>query len=94
MDESHDPKPHVIIASDHVPAKARGESLSIWFFCGMLTLGYGIVLVAQALLEHFRLLGQHPPATILANLHPTFWWGLCLFVFGAFYTIRFRPGKG
>ena len=92
MDESSDPKPHVHI-EPHVPAAARGETLSIWFFCGILTLGYGAVLVVQALLEHFHLLGQHPPTTILANLHPTFWWGICLFLFGAFYTIRFRPGK-
>ena len=93
MDESSDNKPHIVV-HDATPAEVRGESLSIWFFCGILTLGYGIVLLGQAFLEHFRLLGQHPPTTILANLHPTFWWGLCLFVFGAFYTIRFRPGKG
>jgi len=92
MDETLDPKPHVHIDEARPPVKAEG--LSIWFFCGILTLGYGIVLVVQALLEHFHLLGQHPPATVLANLHPTFWWGMCLFLFGAFYTIRFRPGKG
>ncbi len=91
MDETLDPKPHVHLDA---PPPGRGESLSIWFFCGILTLGYGIVLLAQAALEQFRLLGQHPPATILANLHPTFWWGVLLFVFGAFYTLRFRPGKG
>ena len=89
MDETQDPKPHVT----HTDTPARGETLSIWFFCGILTLAYGIVLLGQALLEHFRLLGQQPPTTVLANLHPTFWWGLCMFLFGAFYTIRFRPGK-
>jgi len=93
MDESLDPKPHVHVHEGAPPA-VRGESLSIWFFCGILTLGYGIVLIGQALLEHFRLLGQQPPTTVLANLHPTFWWGLCLFLFGAFYTLKFRPGKG
>jgi hypothetical protein len=93
MDESLDPKPHINV-HEAAPSTVEAESLSIWFFCGILTLGYGIVLLAQAGLEHFRLLGQHPPATILANLHPTFWWGLCLFLFGAFYTIKFRPGKG
>ena len=92
MDESLDPKPHVHLEQT-IPTAARGETLSIWFFCGILTLGYGTVLVVQALLEHFHLLGQHPPSTVLANLHPTFWWGICLFLFGAFYTIRFRPGK-
>ncbi len=93
MDETQDPKPHPEV-HQATPAEVRGESLSIWFFCGILTLGYGIVLLGQAGLEHFRLLGQQPAPTVLANLHPTFWWGLCMFLFGAFYTIRFRPGKG
>ncbi len=70
------------------------KELSIWFFCGILLLGFGIVLIIQALLEQFNLLGQHPPATILAELHPTLWWGVLLAIFGAFYTVRFRPGKG
>ena len=76
----------------HPDEKGKTE-LSIWFFCGILTLGYGIVLIAQGGFEHFRLFGQHPPATVLARLHPTFWWGVLMFVFGAFYTLRFRPGK-
>lgn len=92
MDESLDPKPHVVV-HEGAPSAGRGESISIWFFCGILTLGYGIVLIVQAALEHFRLLGQAPPQTVLANLHPTFWWGMCLFLFGAFYTLKFRPGK-
>ena len=75
-------------------AKAGREELSIWFFCGLLTLGYGIVLVAQGIFERFELFGQHQPNTVLANLQPTLWWGVALLLFGAFYTIRFRPGKG
>jgi hypothetical protein len=31
---------------------------------------------------------------VLANLHPTLWWGVLLTLFGSFYTINFRPGKG
>lgn len=76
------------------PADKGKQELSIWFFCGMLTFGYGLVLLAQGGLEHFRLLGQHPPTTVLANLHPTFWWGVLLTLFGSFYVLRFRPGKG
>ena len=91
MDESQDPKPHPVV--HETPTPARGEALSIWFFCGILTLGYGIVLLAQALAEHFRIFGQHPPTTVLANLHPTFWWGVLLTAFGAFYAVNFRPGK-
>jgi hypothetical protein len=92
MDETQDPKPHVHF--NEASPLPRRETLSIWFFCGILTLGYGIVLIAQALLEHFRIWGQHPANTVLARLHPTFWWGFGLFLFGAFYTFRFRPRKG
>jgi hypothetical protein len=53
-------------------------------------LAYGLVLVAQGVYEHFG----HQPNTVLANLQPTLWWGVALTLFGGFYTVRFRPGKG
>ena len=94
MDESNDLKPHPHVESLNKPAveapAGRGEKLSIWFFCGILTLGYGIVLFGTGIYEHFG----HQPNTILANLEPTLWWGLALLVFGLFYTVKFRPGKG
>jgi hypothetical protein len=92
MDESQDPKPHPHVDDVVVnhPPTSTGEKLSIWFFVGILTLGYGIVLVATGIYEHFG----HQPDTVLANLQPTFWWGVLLFLFGAFYTVRFRPGRG
>ena len=49
---------------------------------------YGIVLIATGFTEL-----HNPPPTVLANLHPTLWWGILLTIFGGFYTIRFRPGK-
>ena len=69
----------------------RGESLSIWFFVGALTLVYGIVLLPYGAWEWF---GHHEAQTVLNELHPTFWWGLLLTVFGGFYTARFRPRAG
>ncbi len=100
MDESQDPSPHPHVsalakephevAPDAAGAHARNE-LSIWFFCGILTLAFGFVLAVEGVCERFQLLGQHQPNTVLANLQPTLWWGLLLFLFGAFYTIRFRP---
>ncbi|ADW68819.1 hypothetical protein [Granulicella tundricola] len=101
VDETQDPKPHVIMsagvhsaheaAAGSPGAKTKGE-ISIWFFCGILMLAYGIVLLAQGSYEHFG--HPHFPATVLQNLNPTFWWGVVLTVFGGFYTVRFRPGKG
>jgi hypothetical protein len=94
MDESQDLKPHPHVNANSHPAEAllpvRGESLSIWFFVGILTLAYGVVLIATGIYEHFG----HQPNTILANLEPTFWWGVLMTVFGTFYTTKFRPGKG
>ena len=60
--------------------------LSIWFFCGILMLAYGVVLIITGLMEF-----HHPPPTVLANLHPTLWWGLLMALFGTVYTIRYRP---
>ncbi|QNI35896.1 hypothetical protein [Edaphobacter albus] len=68
----------------------RGENLSIWFFVGLLPLLYGLILVPYGIYEA---LGHEAP-TVLHELHPTLWWGILLLLFGAFYVIRFRPGKG
>lgn len=87
MDESQDPKPHPHL-TQHASAAAPRQTLSIWFFCGILMLAYGVVLVVTGALEF-----NHPPPTVLASLHPTLWWGAVLSLFGLFYTLRFRPRK-
>ena len=69
----------------------KGESLSIWFFVGVMTLLYGVVLLPYGA---WAWLGGHEANTVLHRLHPTFWWGLLLTLFGAFYTIRYRPKPG
>jgi len=65
--------------------------LSIWFFCGILMLAYGVVLIVTGIVEYHA----PPPNEVLLPwlqpLHPTLWWGVCMAVFGAFYSIRFRP---
>lgn len=68
----------------------RGEALSIWFFVGLLTLVYGLVLLPYGAWEAMT---GHEAMTTLHELHPTMWWGALLTVFGLFYTVRFRPGK-
>ncbi len=67
------------------------RTLSIWFFVGILTLVYGVVLLGTGIYEFWYPL---PATIVLAELHPTFWWGALMTVFGGFYTIRFRPGRG
>ena len=86
MQKPHEPRhPH---ATDAIDPRPRRTPLSIWFFCGILMLAYGLVLVPTGIYEW-----HHPPATVLASLHPTLWWGTLMTAFGAFYTIRFRPGR-
>jgi hypothetical protein len=64
------------------------QSLSIWFFVGVLMLACGLLILGQGICEFF-----HPGTTVLANLHPAFWWGMVMTLFGGFYTLRFGPGK-
>jgi uncharacterized membrane protein len=64
----------------------RREPLSIWFLVGSLCLVYGLVLIPIGIYQF-----QHPPAVVLAQLHATFWWGIGMTIFGAFYVARFRP---
>lgn len=100
MDESQDLKPHphvdTLSKKPEDAVTGRGESLSIWFFCGILTLGYGLVLLVTGILEWTGYYGRHfvLQQTVLMQYQPTFWWGLALTLFGLFYTIQFRPGKG
>lgn len=75
--------------SEEETGQTRGERLSIWFFCGILMLADGVVLLGQGSREHFG----HEPVTVLARLQPTLWWGLVLTVLGAVYTVRFRPTR-
>jgi len=78
------------MSTPHVDPSTE-QSLSIWFFVGVLMLSCGGIIFAQGIYEFWHPL---PSSIILSNLHPAFWWGLLMTLFGAFYTIRFRPGKG
>lgn len=64
--------------------------ISIWFFIGVLLLIYGIMIGGAGLYE-LSSPPDHP--VVLANLHAGIWWGALMVVLGAFYTIRFLPGR-
>ena len=68
----------------------RQGMVSIWFFIGALLLLYGILIMGAGLWE----LG-HPPEhpVVHAELHAGIWWGALLFILGAVYSVRFRPGR-
>ncbi|HTV83090.1 MAG TPA: hypothetical protein VME18_10600 [Acidobacteriaceae bacterium] len=65
------------------------ESLSIWFFSGILLLAYGLLIAGTGIWEFFG----HPPAPapVLYQLHPDIWWGGLMTALGLFYTVKFRP---
>lgn len=66
------------------------ESISIWFFSGVLFLVYGVIITAQGIREL-----NHPPAhpPVLFSLHAPIWWGAMMGVAGLLYTIRFWPRR-
>ena len=66
----------------------KGESLSIWFFVGIMTLAYGVVLLPYGA---WAWLTNNEAPTVLHELHPTLWWGLLLTAFGGFFTFHYRP---
>ena len=48
----------------------------------------GLIIFGEGIYEF-----SHPPSTVLAELHPAFWWGMLMVLFGGFYTFNFRPKK-
>jgi hypothetical protein len=71
----------------------ESAELSIWFFCGILMLAYGVVLVFTGISEFHNPPQNEIMLPWLQPLHPTLWWGAVMVLFGAFYSIRFRPGR-
>lgn len=78
---------------EHHEHQADPTELSIWFFCGILVLAYGLVLVVTGIAEFHA----PPPNEVLLPwlepLHPTLWWGVVMTVFGGIYTVRYWPHK-
>lgn len=64
------------------------KSLPIWFFIGMLLLVYGIMCLVAGIAQF-----SHPPSTVLADLHATFWGGIVLTVMGGAYVAYYWPRK-
>lgn len=66
------------------------ESISIWFFIGILLAFYGLVIAG------YGVLAWNAPVTggrVLGELHADVWWGALLLVIGLAYTKKFFPSK-
>jgi hypothetical protein len=66
------------------------DSISIWFFGGVLFLIYGVIITAEGLWELSHPL-VHPP--VLNELHAPIWWGAFMGAAGLTYTIKFWPRR-
>lgn len=66
------------------------QSISIWFFSGVLFLVYGVIITVQGIWEL-----SHPPAhpPALFWLHAPVWWGAMMGVAGLVYTIHYWPRR-
>jgi hypothetical protein len=67
-----------------------GKRISIWFFIGTLLLFYGVLILGSGIYEWVN---PSPTRVVLAELHAAVWWGAVLIAMGAFYSVRFRPGR-
>jgi hypothetical protein len=66
------------------------ETMSIWFFCGVLFLIYGIIITGQGIWELSHPLANPP---VLYSLHAPIWWGALMGIAGLVYTIRYWPRR-
>ena len=68
----------------------HGSGISIWFFIGVLLSIYGVLILGYGI---YDLASGHVAHVALAYLHAPVWWGAILLALGAFYCLRFTPGK-
>lgn len=67
------------------------RTFEVWFYIGALLGLYGVMLTLAGAYQWV-----HPPSTVLAEKHATFWAGIVLLLVGGAYTIGFwpKPGNG
>jgi hypothetical protein len=70
---------------------AHRDLISIWFFVGVLLLVYGVLICGAGI---YGLSNPPDRTVVLQEVHASIWWGGVMIALGAFYTAKFRPGKG
>ena len=64
------------------------RTFEVWFYIGALLGVYGVMLTAAGVYQWI-----HPPATVLAAEHATFWAGIALLLVGGAYTASYWPSR-
>lgn len=67
------------------PQKAM-RTFEVWFYIGALLSVYGVMLTAAGVYQWI-----HPPTTVLAAKHATFWAGIALLLIGGAYAVSYWP---
>lgn len=70
------------------PKTETPGQVPIWFFIGALLLLYGLIITGAGIYQFW-----HPPHTVLAKDHASFWGGLALILLGGGFTLGFWPGR-
>ena len=65
------------------------RNIQVWFYIGAVLGLYGIMLTAAGVYQWI-----HPPTTMLAGYHATFWAGIVLLIVGGIYTVAYWPRRG
>jgi energy-converting hydrogenase Eha subunit E len=65
------------------------RTFEVWFYIGAMLSLYGVMLTIAGLYQWV-----HPPATVLAGKHATFWAGALMLILGAGYTVWNWPKSG
>ena len=64
------------------------RNIQVWSYIGAVLALYGVMLTAAGVYQW-----AHPPATVLAGYHATFWAGVALLIVGGVYTLAYWPRR-
>jgi hypothetical protein len=68
------------------------HQVPIWFFIGALLLLYGLIIFGVGV-YHFAVPPPLEARVALYELHADIWWSALMIVLGAFYCLKFYPGR-
>ncbi len=71
-------------------ASEQKEMKSIWYLVGLMLLAMGGVITISGA---YHLFGPPETTTVLADLHPDFWWGLIMVAVGAIFFFGARSRR-
>jgi hypothetical protein len=60
---------------------------TIWYMVGIVIFIMGMLVLLAGLIDAF---GASPPETVLADLHPSIWWGATMVVTGGIFLLSNR----